>query len=115
MIVVSMRLSSPLSPLACINPRYLPFAVIAQVDRMVILSRIESGIITGLLPAALGNAFLVLYLVLDLWHSERGFHFPKLAWLASPCRLGGLLSYLVVREQGSKRLSRSQFSGCGGI
>ncbi|MCK1469879.1 hypothetical protein [Bradyrhizobium sp. CW10] len=35
----------------------------------------------GLLPAALGNTFLVFYLVLDLWRGERGCHFPKLAWL----------------------------------
>lgn len=74
-------LSSPLLPLACINPRYLPFAVIAQVDSVLSYLGFESGIIMGLLPAALGNTFLVFYLVLDLWRGERGFHFPQRAWL----------------------------------
>lgn len=41
----------------------------------------RQGIIIDLLPAALGNTFLVFYLVLDLWRGERGFHFPSLlAW-----------------------------------
>ena len=39
--------------LACLNPRYLPFAVIAQVDGVLSYLGFESGIIMGLLPAAL--------------------------------------------------------------
>ncbi|WP_247456760.1 MULTISPECIES: hypothetical protein [unclassified Bradyrhizobium] len=45
--------------LACVNPRYLQFAVIAQVDGVLSYLGFESGIIMGLLPAALGNTFLV--------------------------------------------------------
>jgi hypothetical protein len=60
----------------------------------------ESGIIMGLLPAALGNTFLVFYLVLDLWRGERGFHFPGLAWLGFTVSTGGLLSYLVLAGSG---------------
>ncbi|WP_247460676.1 hypothetical protein [Bradyrhizobium sp. 62] len=86
--------------LACINPRYLPFAVIAQVDGVLSYLGFESGIIMGLLPAALGNTFLVFYLVLDLWRGERGFHFPKLAWLGFTVSIGGLLSYLVLAGSG---------------
>ncbi|TYO62039.1 hypothetical protein FXV83_34965 [Bradyrhizobium hipponense] len=86
--------------LACINPRYLPFAVIAQVDGVLSYLGFESGIIMGLLPAALGNTFLVFYLVLDLWRGERAFHFPKLAWLGFTVSTGGLLSYLVLAGSG---------------
>ncbi|MET4450328.1 hypothetical protein ABIB10_000397 [Bradyrhizobium sp. RT3b] len=86
--------------LACINPRYLPFAVIAQVDGVLSYLGFESGIIMGLLPAALGNTFLEFYLVLDLWRGERGFHFPKLAWLGFTVSIGGLLSYLVLAGSG---------------
>lgn len=61
----------------------------------------ESGIIMGLLPAALGNTFLVFYLVLGLWRGERGAHFfPKLAWLGFTVSTEGLLSYLVLAGSG---------------
>lgn len=86
--------------LACLNPRYLPFAVIAQVDGVLSYLAFESGIVMGLLPAALCNSFLVFYLVLDLWRGERGFRFPKLAWLGFAASTAGLFSYLLFAGTG---------------
>ncbi|WP_249149797.1 hypothetical protein [Bradyrhizobium liaoningense] len=81
--------------LACLNLRYLPFAVVAQVDGVLSYLAFESEIVMGLLPAALCNTFLVFYLVLDLWHGERGFRFPKLAWLGFTASTAGLFAYLL--------------------
>jgi Gpi18-like mannosyltransferase len=81
--------------LACLNPRYLPFAAIAQVDGVLSYLAFESGIVLGLLPAALCNTVLVFYLVLDLWRAERGFRFPRFAWLGFIVSIAGLLSNLV--------------------
>ena len=81
--------------LACLNLRYLPFAVIAQVDGVLSYLAFESGIVMGLLPAALCNTFLVFYLVLDLRSGERGFRLPRLAWLGFAASTAGLFSYLL--------------------
>jgi hypothetical protein len=54
----------------------------------------------GLLPAALCNTFLGLYLVLDLWRGERGFRFPKFAWLGFAASTVGLLCYLILADPG---------------
>ncbi len=86
--------------LACLNPRYLPFAAIAQVDGVLSYLGFERGILMGLLPAALCNTFLSLYLVLDLWHGERGFRFPKIAWLGFAASTVGLLFYLMLADPG---------------
>jgi Gpi18-like mannosyltransferase len=86
--------------LACLNPRYLPFAVIAQVDGVLSYLVFESGIVLGVLPAALCNSLLVYYLVLDLWRGERGFRFPRLAWLGFIASTAGLFSYLVFEGPG---------------
>ena len=86
--------------LACLNLRYLPFAVIAQIDGVLSYLGFERGIIMGLLPAALCNTLLGFYLVLDLWHGERGFRFPKLAWLGLAATTMGLLSYLIFAGPG---------------
>jgi Gpi18-like mannosyltransferase len=84
--------------LACLNPRYLPFAVIAQVDGVLSYLGFERGAVMGLLPAALCNTFLGLYIVLDLWRGERGFRFPKAAWLGFAASTAGLLSYLILAD-----------------
>lgn len=84
--------------LACLNPRYVPFAVIAQVDGVLSYLAFENGIVLGVLPAALCNSLLVYYLVHDLWRGERGFRFPKLAWLGFIASTAGLFSYLVHRR-----------------
>lgn len=73
----------------------MPFAAIAQVGGVLSHLAFESGIIMGLLPAALGNTFLVFYLVLDLWRGEAGFRFARLAWLGFIASTAGLFSYLV--------------------
>jgi Gpi18-like mannosyltransferase len=86
--------------LACLNPRYVPFAVIAQVNGVLSYLAFESGIVLGVLPAALCNTFLVFYLVLDLWRGERGFRFPRLAWLGFIVSTAGLFSYLVFEGPG---------------
>lgn len=86
--------------LACINLRYLPFAVIAQVDGVLSYLAFESEIVMGLLPAALCNTFLVFYLVLDLRQGERGFCLPKLAWLGFIASTAGLFSYLLFAGAG---------------
>ena len=86
--------------LACLNLRYLPFAVIAQVDGLLSYLAFESGIVMGLLPAALCNTFLVFYLVLDLRHGERGFRLPRLAWLGFTASTAGLFSYLLFAGAG---------------
>jgi Gpi18-like mannosyltransferase len=86
--------------LACLNPRYLPFAVIAQVDGVLSYLGFEREIIMGVLPAALCNTFLGFYLVLDLWRGERGFRFPKVAWLGFAASTVGLLSYLLLADPG---------------
>ncbi|MHB0771499.1 hypothetical protein [Bradyrhizobium sp. 5.13L] len=86
--------------LACLNLRYLPFAVIAQVDGVLSYLAFESGIVMGLLPAALCNTFLVFYLVLDLRGGERGFRLPRLAWLGFAASTAGLFSYLLFAGAG---------------
>jgi Gpi18-like mannosyltransferase len=86
--------------LACLNPRYLPFAVIAQVDGVLSYLGFERGIVMGLPPAALCNTFLGIYLVLDLWRGEEGFRFPKVAWLAFVASTAGLLTYLTYTGPG---------------
>jgi Gpi18-like mannosyltransferase len=86
--------------LACLNPRYVPFAVIAQVDGVLSYLAFENGIVLGVLPAALCNSLLVYYLVHDLWRGERGFRFPKLAWLGFIASSAGLFSYLVIEGPG---------------
>jgi Gpi18-like mannosyltransferase len=86
--------------LACLNPRYVPFAVIAQVDGVLSYLGFERGIVTGLLPAALANTLLGLYLVLDLRRGERGFCLPKLAWLGFAASTVGLLSVLILAGPG---------------
>lgn len=86
--------------LACLNPRYLPFAVIAQVDGVLSYLAFESGIVLGVLPAALCNTLLVYYLVLDLWRGESGFRFPRLAWLGFIVSTAGLFAYLVFEGPG---------------
>lgn len=86
--------------LACINLRYLPFAVIAQVDGVLSYLAFESGIVMGLLPAALCNTFLVVYLLLDLRHGERGFRLPRFAWLGFIASTAGLFTYLLFAGAG---------------
>jgi Gpi18-like mannosyltransferase len=86
--------------LACLNPRYLPLAAVAQVDGVLSYLGFERGIAMGLLPAALCNSFIGFYLVLDLWRGERGFRFPKLAWLGFAASTAGLFSYLILADPG---------------
>lgn len=86
--------------LACINLRYLPFAVIAQVDGVLSYLAFESGIVMGLLPAALCNTLLVFYLVFDLCQGERGFRLPRFAWLGFAASTAGLFSYLLFAGAG---------------
>ena len=87
--------------LAGLNLRYLPFAVIAQIDGVLSYLVFERGIIMGLLPAALCNTLIGFYLVLDLWRGERGFCLPKVAWLGFTASTTGLLSYLILADPGS--------------
>jgi Gpi18-like mannosyltransferase len=84
--------------LACVNPRYLPFAVIAQLDGVLSYLGFERDMVMGLLPAAICNTFLGVYLVLDLSRGERGFRFPKLAWLGFAASTAGLLAYLILAD-----------------
>jgi len=86
--------------LTCINPRYLPFAVIAQVDGVLSYLAFDRGIVMGLLPAALCNTILVFYLVLDLRQGEQGFRLPGLAWLGFIASTAGLFSYLLLAGGG---------------
>lgn len=86
--------------LACVNLRYLPFAVIAQVDGVLSYLAFESEIVMGLLPAALCNTFLVFYLVLDLRQGERGYRLPRFAWLGFAASTAGLFSYLLFAGAG---------------
>ncbi|WP_247483166.1 hypothetical protein [Bradyrhizobium sp. 15] len=90
--------------LACLNPRYLPFAVIAPVDGVLSYLAFENGIVLGVLPAALCNSLLVYYLVLDLWRCERGFRFPRLAWLGFIASTAELFSYLVFEGPGWNKI-----------
>lgn len=80
--------------LSCINLRYLPFAVIAQMDGVLAYLAFDAGMVMGQPPAALCNTLLAFYLVLDLWRGERGYRFPRLAWLGFTVTAAGLLSYL---------------------
>jgi Gpi18-like mannosyltransferase len=86
--------------LAGLNLRYLPVAVIAQVDGVLSYLGFERGIVMGLQPAALCNTILGFYLVLDLWRGERGFRFPKVVWLGFAASTVGLLSYLILADPG---------------
>jgi Gpi18-like mannosyltransferase len=80
--------------LAGVNLRYLPFAVIAQIDGVLSYLGFDREIVMGLLPATLCNTLLGFYLVLDLWRGERGFRFPKFAWLGLAASTAALLFYL---------------------
>ncbi|WIW43855.1 hypothetical protein ML401_20255 [Bradyrhizobium sp. 62B] len=87
--------------LSCINLRYLPFAVIAQVDGVLSYLAYDRGIAMGLPPAAICNTFLAFYLVLDLWRGEASeIRFPKLAWLSFAVSTAGLVCYLVLAGSG---------------
>ncbi len=86
--------------LACPNLRYLPLAVIAQVDGLLCYLGFEYEIVMGVLPAALCNTLLGFYLVLDLWRGERGFCVPKMAWLGFAASMAGLFSYLLLANPG---------------
>ncbi len=86
--------------LACLNPRYLPIAAVAQFDGVLSYLGFERGIAMGLLPAALCNTFIGFFLVLDLWRGERGYRFPKLAWLGFAASTVGLLGYLILANPG---------------
>jgi Gpi18-like mannosyltransferase len=86
--------------LACLNLRYLPFAVIAQVDGMLSYLAFENEIVMGLLPAALCNTFLVVYIVLDLRRGEAGSRLPGLAWLGFIAATAGLFAYLLFAGAG---------------
>jgi Gpi18-like mannosyltransferase len=86
--------------LAGLNLRYLPFAVIAQIDGVLSYLGFERQIVMGLLPATLCNTLLGFYLVLDLWRGERGFRFPKFAWLGLAASTAGLLFYLFLAAPG---------------
>jgi len=86
--------------LACLNLRYLPLAVIAQVDGVLCYLGFEYDIVMGVLPAALCNTLLGFYLVLDLWRGERGFLVPKMAWLGFAASMVGLFSYLLFADPG---------------
>lgn len=88
--------------LACVNLRYLAFAVIAQVDGVLSYLAFESEIVMGLLPAALCNTFLVVYLVLDLRRGEAGSRPPRLAWLGFIAATAGLFTYLLFAGAGLK-------------
>lgn len=86
--------------LACLNWRYLPLAVIAQIDGVLSYLGFEYEIVMGILPAALCNTLLGFYLVLDLWRGERGFRVPKMAWLGFAASMVGLFSYLLLADPG---------------
>ena len=86
--------------LSCINLRYLPFAVIAQVDGVLSYLAFDRGIVMGQPPAALCNTILAFYLVHDLLRRERGFRFPGFAWLGFTVTTAGLLSYLAFAGSG---------------
>lgn len=86
--------------LSCINPRYLAFAAIAQVDGVLSYLAFDRGIVMGQPPAALCNTILAFYLVHDLWRGERGFRFPGLAWLGFTVATAGLLAYLAFAGSG---------------
>jgi Gpi18-like mannosyltransferase len=86
--------------LACLNARYLPFPVIAQVSGVLSYLGFECDIVMGLLPAALCNTLLAIYLVLDLSRDESGFRFPKLAWLGYAASTAGLFAYLLLADAG---------------
>ena len=47
--------------LACLNLRYLPVAVVAQLDGVLSYLGFERGIAMGLLPAALCNTFIEIF------------------------------------------------------
>lgn len=76
--------------LAWINPRYVPFAVIAQVDGVLSYMAFDPGIVWGVLPAALCNTFMAVYLVLGLSREDNDCPIPKLAWLAYVLSIVGL-------------------------
>lgn len=86
--------------LACLNARYLPFPVIAQISGVLSYLGFEREIVMGLLPAALCNTLLAIYLLLDLSRDESGFRFPKLAWLGYAASTAGLFAYLLLADAG---------------
>lgn len=86
--------------LACLNLRYLPFAIIAQIDGVLSYLGFERDLVMGVLPAALCNTLLCFYLVLDLWHGERGFRFPRFAWLGLAASIAGLSVWLFLAGPG---------------
>lgn len=84
--------------LACLNARYLPFAVIAQTSGVLSYLGFERDIVLGIFPAAACNTLLAIYLVLDLSHDESGSRFPTLAWLGYAASIAALFAYLLMSD-----------------
>ena len=72
--------------LACINPRYAVFAIIAQVDCILSYLAFDVGIVLGVRAAAVENLVMVFYVYRELMRpnltaASGKTPFPKGAWL----------------------------------
>lgn len=86
--------------LACLNPRYLPFAVVAHVDGLLSYLAFERGTVMGVLPAALCNGVLAAYLVADLCRPGCSNRAPTAVWLGFAGSVAGLFAYLLLADPG---------------
>ena len=80
--------------LACLNPRYLAVAAIAQLDGVLAYLAYDFQITLGVPVAALCNAALAIYLVAELYGNGFGSRPDRRAWvsfaLSSVALLGAL-------------------------
>lgn len=67
--------------LACVNPRYIVFAVVAQVDGVLSYLAFDQGIILGVRMAAIGNAAMLFFILRELALAPAAAIFPRRAWI----------------------------------
>lgn len=67
--------------LAFVNPRFAPFAVMAQVDGVLSYIAFDHFIGLGLSAAVLGNAVMIVFLLKELGRPPRAAAFPIRHWI----------------------------------
>ena len=80
--------------LACVDRRYIAFAVIAQVDGVLSYLAFDQGIMLGVRLASVGNAVMVFFLARDLVRAPGATAFPRLAWAGYAAVVGATALFL---------------------
>lgn len=80
--------------LACVDRRYIAFAVIAQVDGVLSYLGFDQGIMLGIRLAAIGNAAMVYFLLRDVVRAPGTTAFPGVAWAGYAAVIGATALFL---------------------